>query len=231
MDPQRYSARGVAEIFFETVSQRRGFGIFGAMDVNQLLANNRAWAERTRTSDPGFFDRLAEQQNPKYLWIGCSDSRVPANQITGLVPGEIFVHRNVSNIAHPTDVNLMSVLEYAVDVLKVEHVLVVGHYGCGGIRAALSGRLPGIADFWLESVRELARNRRDELSRLEGRALENRLCELNVAEQVHTLSHSGILQGAWERGQKLSIHGWIYGVENGLIKDLGVSLEGPPAED
>lgn len=198
------------------------------MNVQNLLENNRAWAERTRTSDPGFFDRLADQQNPKYLWIGCSDSRVPANQITGLVPGEIFVHRNVSNIAHPTDVNLMSVLEYAVDVLKVEHVLVVGHYGCGGIRAALAGRLPGIADFWLEPVRELARKRRKELSKLEGRALEDRVCELNVASQVHTLSHSGILQSAWERGQKLSIHGWIYRVDDGIIHDLDVTTDAPP---
>lgn len=198
------------------------------MNVQNLLEKNRAWAERTRATDPGFFNRLAEQQNPKYLWIGCSDSRVPANQITGLMPGEIFVHRNVSNIAHPTDINLMSVLEYAVDVLRVEHVLVVGHYGCGGIRAALSGRLPGIADFWLESVRELARHRREELAGLEGKSLEDRVCELNVAEQVHTLSHSGILQSAWERGQKLSVHGWIYGVHDGLINDLGVTIEGPP---
>ena len=198
------------------------------MDVQNLLENNRVWAERTRASDPGFFDRLAEQQNPKYLWIGCSDSRVPANQITGLVPGEIFVHRNVSNIAHPTDVNLMSVLEYAVDVLQVEHVLVVGHYGCGGIHAALSGRLPGIADFWLEPVREIARKRRRELSKLEGRALEDRVCELNVAAQVHTLSHSGIVQSAWDRGQKLSIHGWVYHLDDGIIHDLGVSIDASP---
>lgn len=198
------------------------------MDVQNLLENNRVWAERTRASDPGFFDRLAQQQNPKYLWIGCSDSRVPANQITGLVPGEIFVHRNVSNIAHPTDVNLMSVLEYAVDVLQVEHVLVVGHYGCGGIHAALSGRLPGIADFWLEPVRELARKRRKELSKLEGRALEDRVCELNVASQVHTLSHSGIVQSAWDRGQKLSIHGWVYHLDDGIIHDLGVSIDATP---
>jgi carbonic anhydrase len=198
------------------------------MDVQNLLENNRAWAERTRASDPGFFDRLAGQQNPKYLWIGCSDSRVPANQITGLVPGEIFVHRNVSNIAHPTDVNLMSVLEYAVDVLKVEHVLVVGHYGCGGIHAALSGRLPGIADFWLEPVREIARKRRKELSKLEGRALEDRVCELNVISQVHTLTHSGIVQSAWDRGQKLSIHGWVYHLDDGIIHDLGVSIDASP---
>lgn len=198
------------------------------MDVQNLLENNRLWAERTRASDPGFFDRLAQQQNPKYLWIGCSDSRVPANQITGLVPGEIFVHRNVSNIAHPTDVNLMSVLEYAVDVLQVEHVLVVGHYGCGGIHAALSGRLPGIADFWLEPVREIVRKRRKELSKLEGRALEDRVCELNVVSQVHTLTHSGIVQSAWDRGQKLSIHGWVYHLDDGIIHDLGVSIDASP---
>jgi carbonic anhydrase len=195
------------------------------MQVEDLLLNNRRWAEATRSQDPEFFRRLAEQQNPRFLWIGCSDSRVPANQITGLVPGQIFVHRNVSNIAHPTDVNLMSVLEYAVDVLKVEDVLVVGHYGCGGIAAALSGRLPGIADFWLEPIREIRRKRGNLLAGLEGRALEDRICELNVAEQVDTLSHTGIVHGAWERGQKLAIHGWVYSLGDGVLKDLGVTRD------
>lgn len=193
--------------------------------VEDLLRNNRAWAAETRANNPGFFTGLASQQNPRFLWIGCSDSRVPANQITGLVPGQIFVHRNVSNIAHPTDVNLMSVLEYAVDVLKVEDVLVVGHYGCGGISAALSGRLPGIADFWLEPIREIRRKRGHQLVGLEGRALEDRICELNVAEQVDTLSHTGIVHGAWERGQKLAIHGWIYSLNDGILKDLGVTRD------
>jgi len=196
-----------------------------SMQVEDLLINNRRWSESTRSQDPDFFKRLATQQNPRFLWIGCSDSRVPANQITGLVPGQIFVHRNVSNIAHPTDVNLMSVLEYAVDVLKVEDVLVVGHYGCGGIAAALSGRLPGIADFWLEPIREIRRKRTVQLAGLEGRALEDRICELNVAEQVETLSHTGIVHGAWERGQKLAIHGWVYSLNDGILKDLGVTRD------
>jgi len=196
------------------------------VDISQLLDNNRKWAAQTKETDPGFFGRLADQQVPKYLWIGCSDSRVPANQITGLVPGQIFVHRNVSNIAHPTDVNLMSVLEYAVDVLQVEHVLVVGHYGCGGIRAALSGRLPGIADFWLEPVREITRRRKKELAGLEGRDLEDRVCELNVVEQVDTLTHSGIVQNAWERGQKLSLHAWIYRLDDGILQDLHATRSG-----
>ncbi|HQF56576.1 MAG TPA: carbonic anhydrase [Fibrobacteria bacterium] len=190
-----------------------------------LLERNRKWSESTRVQDPEFFKRLAAQQKPRFLWIGCSDSRVPANQIIGLSPGEVFVHRNVSNIAHPTDVNLMSVLEYAVDVLQVSEVLLVGHYGCGGVHAALSGRLPGIADFWLEPIRELRRKRAMHLVGLEGRALEDRICELNVAEQVSVLAHSGIVQSAWERGQKLLIHGWIYSLDDGVIKDLGVTRD------
>lgn len=192
---------------------------------HELLRRNREWSNETRSRDPGFFQRLAHQQNPRYLWIGCSDSRVPANQITGLDPGQVFVHRNISNIAHPTDVNLMSVLEYAVDVLKVEDVLVVGHYGCGGISAALSGRQPGIADFWLEPIREIRRKRGLLLAGLDGRTLEDRICELNVAEQVDTLSHTGIVHGAWERGQKLAIHGWIYSLDDGILKDLGVTRD------
>ncbi|MCB9495287.1 MAG: carbonate dehydratase [Fibrobacteria bacterium] len=195
--------------------------------ITTLLENNRQWAARVKDTDPGFFERLAAQQHPKYLWIGCSDSRVPANQITGLVPGEVFVHRNVANIAHPTDVNLMSVLEYAVDVLQVEHVLVVGHYGCGGVRAALQGRLPGIADFWLEPVRELARRHRKTLAGLEGRELEDKVCELNVTSQVRALANSGIVQNAWERKQKLTIHGWVYRLDDGILQDLGETRTGP----
>ena len=190
-------------------------------DIARLLENNRRWAKETSRQDAGFFRRLAAQQAPRYLWIGCSDSRVPANQILGLPPGEVFVHRNVSNIAHPTDMNLMSVLEYAVDVLRVEHVLVVGHYGCGGVRAALQGRLPGIADYWLEPVREIARRRREELSGLDEGAREDRVCELNVLSQVDALSYSGIVRGAWEMGRKLSIHGWVYRLEDGILQDLG----------
>lgn len=195
-------------------------------EIATLLENNRRWASDTTRQDESFFQRLAAQQSPRLLWIGCSDSRVPANQILGLPPGEVFVHRNVSNIAHPTDMNLMSVLEYAVDVLHVRHVLVVGHYGCGGIRAALQGRLPGIADYWLEPVRELRRRETKSLEGLEGRALEDRVCELNVLSQVDALSHTGIVRKAWESGQKLSIHGWIYRLDDGILQDLGDTRNG-----
>lgn len=196
-------------------------------DIANLLENNRRWAAETTRQDEGFFKRLAGQQAPRHLWIGCSDSRVPANQILGLPPGEVFVHRNVSNIAHPTDMNLMSVLEYAVDVLKVENVLVVGHYGCGGVQAALRGRLPGVADYWLEPVRELRRRHARKLADLEGKDLEDRVCELNVLAQVEALSHSGIVRAAWEEGRKLSIHGWIYRLDDGILQDLGDSRVGP----
>jgi carbonic anhydrase len=192
---------------------------------SDLLARNRAWSAHVLSRDPQFFSRLENQQAPRFLWIGCSDSRVPSTQITDVDPGEIFVHRNVANLAHPTDVNLMSVLEYAVDVLKVEEILVVGHYGCGGVKASL-GRLPGIADFWLESLRDLRRDRAAELEGLSGTELENRLCELNVEAQVVALSHSGILVSAWERGQKISIHGWVYTLGDGIIRDLQVSRSG-----
>lgn len=198
--------------------------------AKDLLERNRRWSEETRRKDPGFFSRLANQQTPRFLWIGCSDSRVPANQITGLVPGQIFVHRNVANLAHPTDVNLMSVLEYGVDMLRVEEILVVGHYGCGGVRAALQGRLPGIADFWLEPIRDLCRRRRKDLAGLSGSSLEDRVCELNVIEQVEALSHSGIVQGAWSRGQPLAVHGWIYSVGDGILQDLGVTCSSPRIE-
>lgn len=196
-------------------------------DIAQLLENNRRWAHETSRQDEGFFRRLASQQSPRHLWIGCSDSRVPANQILGLPPGEVFVHRNVSNIAHPTDMNLMSVLEYAVDVLKVENVLVVGHYGCGGIRAALQGRLPGVADYWLEPVRDLRRRNAKKLQGLQARELEDRVCELNVLAQVDSLSHSGIVRNAWEQGRKLSIHGWIYRLDDGILQDLGDTRDRP----
>jgi carbonic anhydrase len=199
-----------------------------ALTAKDLLERNRLWSEETRRGDPDFFSGLVDQQNPRFLWIGCSDSRVPANQITGLAPGEVFVHRNVANIAHPTDMNLMSVLEYGVDVLKVREILVVGHYGCGGVKAALQGRLPGIADFWLEPIREIHRKHSRELSHLPGKAMEDRVCELNVIEQVTALSHSGIVQGAWQRGQPLTIHGWVYSLGDGVLQDLGVTCSSPP---
>jgi carbonic anhydrase len=201
-----------------------------ALTAKDLLERNRLWSEETRRADPDFFSGLVDQQNPRFLWIGCSDSRVPANQITGLAPGEVFVHRNVANIAHPTDVNLMSVLEYAVDVLKVLEILVVGHYGCGGVRAALQGRLPGIADFWLEPIREIHRKHKTDLGHLPAKQMEDRVCELNVIEQVAALSHSGIVQGAWQRGQPLAIHGWIYSLGDGVLQDLGVTCSAAAIE-
>lgn len=196
------------------------------MTPQKLLENNQAWATEMVAADPEFFSRLSHQQRPSYLWIGCSDSRVPANQIIGLPPGEVFVHRNIGNLAHPTDINLMSVLEYGVDVLSVRHVIVCGHYGCGGVQAALGGRLPGIADFWLEPVRALCRTHAEDLKGLSGKELADRMCEYNVAAQLENLVHCGIVQCAWERGQRLSIHGWIYGLRDGRIRDLGITRTG-----
>jgi carbonic anhydrase len=188
--------------------------------LNHLLQNNRAWAERIRTSDPDFFTKLANQQNPEYLWIGCSDSRVPANQITGLAPGEVFVHRNVANVVAETDFNVLAVMQYAVDVLKVRHIIVCGHYGCGGVRAALENYRHGMIDNWLAGIRSLSRSHREELSALEPDAAVDRLCELNVQSQVRHVARSTILEDAWERGQKISIHGWIYRLNSGHITPL-----------
>ena len=196
------------------------------MSVQRLLDNNRAWAARRVAQDPEFFRRLTHQQRPKTLWIGCSDSRVPANEIIDLPPGEVFVHRNVGNLAHPTDINLMSVVEFGVEVLEVRDVILCGHYGCGGVRAALGGRLRGIADFWLEPIRELSRTSANELEGLEGEAREDRMCELNVAAQLDNLAHSRIVHSAWERGQPLSLHGWIYRLSTGWLRDLGMTRSG-----
>jgi carbonic anhydrase len=187
-------------------------------DILKLLQNNAEWASRVEIETPGFFARLKRQQKPNYLWIGCSDSRVPANQITGLLPGEVFVHRNISNQVINTDMNLMCVLRYAVDVLRVKHIIICGHYGCGGIEAVLRNSASGILEHWLESVRILKQERRkisaDELS------------ELNVIRQVENLSHNTIVQRAWEQGRKLYIHGWIYSISDGRIKDLNITVKG-----
>jgi len=196
--------------------------------LDRLKANNRAWAERMVATDPEFFKRLERQQAPEYLWIGCADSRVPANEIVGLAPGELFVHRNVANLAPPQDANYLSVLQFAVDVLKVKHILVVGHYGCGGVSAAVDGKRRGLVDHWLHPIRELSYLHRDELDAIaDGRARLDRLCELNVIPQVNNVASDVFVQEAWARHQELSIHGWIYSLADGLIADLEVSTSRP----
>ena len=193
--------------------------------VTTLLDNNRKWAAQRVKNDPQFFTRLAGQQDPSYLWVGCSDSRVPANEIVGLDPGELFVHRNVANIVVHTDVNCLSVLQYAVDMLKVQHVIVCGHYGCGGIRAALDGTAHGLIDNWLQHVQDVKEAHQAELLTLaDVNDRINRLAELNVIEQVRNISRTTIVQDAWRRDQPLKLHGWIYGLTDGLIHDLGVSV-------
>ena len=194
--------------------------------LEHLFENNRAWAARMERETPGFFSSLAQQQTPKYLWIGCSDSRVPANQITGLDPGEVFVHRNVANVVVHSDLNALSVIQYAVDALKVEHIMVVGHYGCGGVLAAARGMRIGLADNWLRHVQDVRLRHRQRLNHLPQEDMENTLCEMNVIEQVGNVAMSNVMQDAWSRGQKVAIHGWIYGVSDGLVKDLGVTMQG-----
>ncbi len=197
--------------------------------LDHLKANNRRWAAKRLQKDPGFFKRLLGQQAPEYLWIGCSDSRVPANEIVDLDPGEMFVHRNVANLAPPQDANYLSVLQFAVDVLKVKHILVVGHYGCGGIAAAVDGQRRGLVDHWLHPIREVYTANRAELEAIddERRRLE-RLCELNVIRQVANVASDVFIQDAWARGQSVSVHGWVYALNNGLVTDLNVTVEGPP---
>ena len=196
--------------------------------LDDLKANNRAWAERMVSRDPDFFKRLERQQGPQYLWIGCSDSRVPANEIVDLAPGEMFVHRNVANLAPPQDANYLSVLQFAVDVLKVKHVIVVGHYGCGGIAAAVDGKRLGLVDHWLHPIREVAQEHRAELDAIADPHKRNdRLCELNVMRQVRNVASDVFVQDAWARGQSLSVHGWVYSLATGLVKDLDATVSGP----
>jgi carbonic anhydrase len=193
--------------------------------LERLLQNNRAWAAERLQRDPGFFSRLEQIQRPEFMWIGCSDSRVPANEIVGLDPGELFVHRNVANIVVHTDLNCLSVLQFAVDVLQVKHVIVCGHYGCGGIHAALEKEEHGLIDNWLRHVQDVERDYEDELALIaDQRTRENRLCELNVAEQVRNVARTTIVQDAWRRGHAIQLHGWIYGLKDGLITDLGVKF-------
>jgi carbonic anhydrase len=194
--------------------------------LKRLFENNRTWATSVRTQDPGFLERLARIQRPDYLWIGCSDSRVPANQITGLQPGEVFVHRNVSNVVVHTDLNALSVIQYAVDVLKVRDIIVCGHYGCGGVRSALAGERLGLIDNWLRHVEDVRNHHRAMLDRLDTlQARWDRLCELNVIEQVVNVCGTTIVRDAWTRRQELTVHGWIYGLKDGLIHDLGLSAQ------
>jgi len=198
--------------------------------LDHLKANNRAWAARMISHDTGFFRRLERQQTPEYLWIGCSDSRVPATQIVDVDPGEIFVHRNVANLAPPQDANYLSVLQFAVDELKVKHIIVVGHYGCGGVSAAVDGKRRGLVDHWLHPIREVYNEHRHDLDAIpEPAARLNRLCELNVIRQVRNVASDIIVQGVWARGQALCVHGWIYSLANGLLTDLGVTVGGPLA--
>lgn len=194
-------------------------------DINELLENNKNWSEKTKLDDPEFFNKLSDRQKPEYLWIGCSDSRVPANQIVGLIPGDIFVHRNVANLVVHTDFNCLSVLQYAVDVLKVKHVIVCGHYGCGGIEAALQDQQLGLIDSWLGHIKDIAHKHREELAPLNEHDRSARLCELNVLEQAANVRRSNIVKDAIKRGQPISIHSWIYSLRNGRLKDLATSQE------
>ena len=195
-------------------------------DLKRLLDQNREWSEAIKASDPDFFPALAEQQSPQFLWIGCSDSRVPANQLVGLVAGAMFVHRNVANVVVHTDFNCLSVMQYAVDVLKVDHIIVCGHHGCGGVKAAMENSQLGLIDNWLRHVQDVVRDHEQELMQIADEVKRlDRLCELNVIEQVLNVARTTIVQTAWQRGQELVVHGWIYGLQDGLLRDLGVSID------
>jgi carbonic anhydrase len=198
-------------------------GIMGTLD--HLLQNNRAWAEGIKARDPEFFLKLSRQQLPNYLWIGCSDSRVPANEIVGLLPGELFVHRNVSNVVVHTDLNCLSVIQYAVDALKVKHIIVCGHYGCGGVRAALRSDRLGLIDNWLRHIQDVRQKHEGILTSISDETIRyDRLCELNVIEQTVNVSQTTIVRDAWGRGQELSVHGWIYGLRDGILRDLNIFI-------
>lgn len=196
-------------------------------ELSHLFANNRLWAERLRAEDLDFFSKLSRQQAPQHFWIGCADSRVPANQITGLMPGEMFVHRNVANVVPPVDLNCLSALQFAVDVLKVRHIIVCGHYGCAGVRAVLNGERLGLVDNWLEQVQQVREKHVAQLAAMEDEVQQfDRLCELNVMGQVANVCDTAYVRYAWERGQPLTVHGWIYAVGDGLLRDLGLCVSG-----
>ncbi len=197
--------------------------------LDDLLASNRTWAEKIKAQQPTFFQELSKQQSPHYLWIGCSDSRVPANEIICLTPGELFVHRNVANVVVHTDLNCLSVIQYAVEVLKVKHVIVCGHYGCGGVKAALNNSKFGLIDNWLRHIQDVLQKHHAQVAALnEESERADRLCELNVIEQVFNVCQTTIVQGAWESGQELSVHGWIYGLADGLLRDLNINCSSQP---
>lgn len=197
-------------------------------EIDKLFEQNQAWAADLRSSDPDFFDKLADLQTPDYLWIGCSDSRVPASQLVGLLPGEVFVHRNVANMVLHTDFNCQTALQFAVQVLKVKHVLVVGHYGCGGVKAAYDRTDNGFLDNWLRNIRDVRHHHREELNSIEDEHERvNRLCELNVQAQVAHVTQTTTVQNVWQDGQPLSVHGWIYNLRDGLLKDLQCTVDGP----
>ena len=193
-------------------------------DISKLFEHNRAWAAQMERDRPGFFRSLLAQQEPKYMWIGCSDSRVPANQITGLEPGEVFVHRNVANVVVPTDLNCLSTIQFAVDQLKVEHVIVVGHYGCGGVKAALLDQRVGLADNWLRHIKDVRDRHAALIAHTAEHLRHDVLCELNVIEQVMNVAQTTVIQDAWQRGQQVTLHGWCYGLRDGLVHDLHLSI-------
>ncbi len=199
--------------------------ITGMRVLKNLFERNREWAEKVKKSDPDFFLKLSKQQSPEYLWIGCSDSRVPANEIVDMLPGTIFVHRNIANLVIHTDLNCLSVIQYAVEVLRVKHIIVCGHYGCGGIQAAMENKEHGLIDNWLQNIRDTYRYHQDRIDSLQNeRERVNLLCELNVIEQAANICHTTIVQGAWKSGQELAVHGWIYNIEDGILRDLNVCV-------
>ena len=195
--------------------------------LEELLRRNRDWADGVRREDPGFFEELSQQQAPKYLWIGCSDSRVPANQIMGLAPGEVFVHRNIANVMVHTDLNCMSVIQFAVDVLQVRHILVVGHYGCGGVGAALHGTRVGLADNWIRHVGDVAQKHAGLMQQVPEAARHDVLCELNAIEQAENVCLTTVIRDAWARGQQLTVHGWVYSLADGRVRELGMDVHSP----
>ena len=193
--------------------------------LKELLDKNKQWSEKIKQADPDFFTKLSKQQNPEYLWIGCSDSRVPATEIVGMMPGEIFVHRNIANVVVHTDLNCLSVIQYAVDVLKIKHIIVCGHYGCGGIKAAMDNQEHGLIDNWLRNIKDVYRLYQKQFDAIESKEERiNLLCELNVIEQVYNICHTTIVQNAWKAGQSLAVHGWIYSIQDGILKDLNVCI-------
>ena len=196
--------------------------------LDRLFENNRVWSERVRHADPEFFTKLSQQQTPRYLWIGCSDSRVPANEIVGLRPGELFVHRNIANVVVHSDLNCLSVTQFAVDVLKVEHIIVCGHYGCSGVAAALNNQRVGLADNWLHHVHDVHAKHEVQIATIDEVSQRvDRLCELNVIEQVANVCQTTAVRDAWKRAQPLAVHGWVYGLKDGIVRDLGITVEGP----